>query len=65
MDRGVAPMLPALHEVRRGLSFNAVGGVEGKRFPRCDERRLIYDAKLAGDALALSAIPSRNPLHLR
>ena len=59
MNRRVAPMLPALHEMGRGLALDAVGGVEGERLPRCNERRLVHNAELAGYALGLARKPLR------
>ena len=59
MDRRVAAVLSAFHEMGRGLALDAVGGVEGERFPRCNERCLVHYAELAGYALGLARKPLR------
>ena len=65
MDRRVAAVLAALHEVSGGLALDVLDTIECQRFSRCYECRLVHYAELAGYALGFTRKPLRNPLHLR
>tara|TARA_R100000315_G_C5094005_1_gene53995 strand:- start:39 stop:221 length:183 start_codon:yes stop_codon:yes gene_type:complete len=59
VDRWVAAVLAALHEVSGGFGFDAVNALDCQRLSRCYERCLIDYAELAGYTLAFPRKPSR------